>query len=341
MKPLEAVQPPAFGEAVQVAAGVHWVRMPLPYRLDHVNVWVIEDGDGWSVVDTGADTQAAMDVWLRIERDILQGRSIRRVFGTHMHPDHIGLAGWLATRHGAQLCMSALEYMTHRMLVAGARHGPSDELLDFFRRAGWGAAAIEAHRQRPFRHGEHIHPVPDTFHRLRDGQSVRIGAHVWEVMTAYGHSPEHVCLYCEDLRLFISGDHVLPRISSNVSVHPYEPDANPMGDWFASMGRLKFRLPEGVRVLPSHHDCFTGLHGRIDQLVAGQENALERLRKHLSSPRRVLDVFSVLFRSRISEDDAHQLGLATGEATANLNYLLRQGQVRLELREGVAWYSLA
>jgi glyoxylase-like metal-dependent hydrolase (beta-lactamase superfamily II) len=181
--------------------------------------------------------------------------------------------------------------------------------------------------------------MPDSYHRIRDGQSIRIGAHSWEVVMGNGHSPEQSCLYCADLKLFISGDQVLPRISSNVSVYPIEPDANPMADWHASLERIRTRVPDDVLVLPAHNDCFHGLHARIGQLAEGQEEAEVQLRKALETPQRVVDVFPALFHRKVSMADSAQLGMATGEALANLHYLMRRGEVGKQVIDGVAWYQ--
>lgn len=322
----------------EAVPGVHWIRMPLPYRLDHINLWALADGEGWTLVDTGARTEETAALWEEFTARAPLSRPLTRVLVTHMHPDHIGRAGWLTRRHGARLWVSALEYLSFRALASDmSREAPADA-LQFYREAGWRRPAIEAYQARFGAFGKNIYALPDSYRRLRDGQAVRIGEHVWEVITGTGHSPEHVCLYCHDLKLLISGDQVLARISSNVSVFPIEPEANPMADWFTSLERIKFRVPDDVLVLPAHHDCIRGLHARIDQLRSEQEQALDSLRDALAQPRRLVDVFPALFTSLIRESDAHQLGLATGEALAHLNFLMRRGEAQRELREGVAWY---
>jgi len=187
-----------------------------------------------------------------------------------------------------------------------------------------------------------IHPLPDSFHRLRDGDELRIGAHLWRVVTGSGHSPEHACLYCPELKVLISGDQVLPRISSNVSVNPTEPDADPMSDWLASLAKLKREVPDDVLVLPSHNECFRGLHARLDALASGQEKALLRLRRSLQERKRAIDVFGALFARPIGENDVALLGMATGESVACLNHLVRRGEASRELdADGVAWYRIA
>jgi glyoxylase-like metal-dependent hydrolase (beta-lactamase superfamily II) len=220
------------------------------------------------------------------------------------------------------------------------------EGIHFYRRAGWSDAALETYRVRFGSFGKHIHALPDSFRRLHDGDVVRIGANDWRVVTGAGHSPEHACLYCPALRVLISGDQVLPRISSNVSVYPTEPDADPMADWLASLAKLRRGIPDDagdVLVLPAHNEPFRGLHARLDALERGQHVALKRLERTLSEkPRRAVDVFGALFGRPIEEANVALLGMATGESIACLNHLMHRGRARREFDDaGVAWYRLA
>ena len=260
-----------------------------------------------------------------------------------MHPDHVGMAGWLTRKFGVRLWMTRLEYLTCRVMVSDSGREAPPEGTDFYRRAGWGAAAIESYRLRFGNFGKYIHTLPDSYRRLQDGEELRIGEHLWRVVVGNGHSPEHACLYCPALKLLISGDQVLPRISSNVSVYPTEPDANPMADWYASLAKLKREVPDDVLVLPAHNECFRGLHARLDSLHKGQDRALERLRRALGGePRRAVDVFTALFARPIAETDLNLLSMATGEGLACLNYLLQRREIDCEIdAQGVAWYRLA
>jgi glyoxylase-like metal-dependent hydrolase (beta-lactamase superfamily II) len=332
---------PAVGGWLAVEPDLLWVSLPLPYRIDHINVWLLRDGEGWALVDTGTHTEAVVAVWERLRSEVLQGQPITRVIVTHMHPDHIGMAGWLQARCGAPLYISEGEYLHARLHMANAGQAAPETELRFVREAGWDEAAVAAHAQRFGRFGQHIHPLPTSFQRLRDGQTLRIGAHDWQVLIGHGHSPEHACLHCPERGWFISGDQVLPRISSNVSVHAQQPEADPMADWFVSVERIRSRVPDSVLVLPAHHGAFQGLHARLDRLREGQQLALRRLHGRLAEPKRVVDVFAALFGRAISPSDASQLELATGEAVACLNYLIRRGQARRELIDGVAWYTQA
>ena len=331
--------PPARGRTLEVAPGVHWLRMPLPYALDHINLWVLDDGDRWALVDTGVRTDDVAQAWREAFAASADPRPLSRVIVTHMHPDHVGLAGWLTRKFGVELWMTRLEYLTCRVMVSDTGREAPPEALEFCRRAGWDEGAVEGYKARFGHFGRHIHPLPDRFRRLHDGQRLPLGSQLWRVVVGSGHSPEHACLYNEGQGVLISGDQVLPRISSNVSVHPTEPDENPMADWLASLAKIKAQVPDDVLVLPAHNEAFRGLHARLDYLAATQLRTLARLCKSLTEPRRTIDVFGALFARAIGENDAGLLNLATGESQACLNYLLQRGEITRSLdADGVAWY---
>jgi glyoxylase-like metal-dependent hydrolase (beta-lactamase superfamily II) len=327
--------PPSPGRAIEVAPGVLWLRMPLPFALNHINVWALADGDSWTIVDTGMQTPETTAAWQNAFSDVLVNRPIGRVICTHMHPDHIGMAGWLTRRFDCALWVTRLEYVTCRMLVADTcREAPADAVR-FYRAAGWDDEAIEDYKARFGGFGKNVHALPDSFRRISDGDEIEIGGRRWHAVIGRGHSPEHLCLYCPESELMISGDQVLPRITSNVSVFPTEPEADPLADWLFSITDIARRVPDGVLVLPSHNEPFLGLHARLARLNARHEEALARLLEALREPKRVLDVFELLFRRPVDRD---LLILATGESLAHLNCLMHRGLVGRELIDGIAWY---
>jgi glyoxylase-like metal-dependent hydrolase (beta-lactamase superfamily II) len=332
--PLERT--PEVGQAIEAAPGVMWMRMPLGGPLAFVNVWAIRDGEGWALVDTGVQTDQTSNAWRQVFQGPLGGLPITRLFITHQHPDHIGLAGWITREFQCRMWMTRLEYLQCHRQTADAGGQTRQRAIDFFRAAGWDGQALERFGTRLGGFGMGVSPIPDDFQCVRDGDDIMIGAHRWRIVVGSGHSPEHACLYCPDLKLLISGDQVLPRISSNVSVSPVEPDGDPLTGWLVSLARIKTLVPDEVLVLPAHNDPFFGLHLRIDHLIRGHERGLKRLEKLLTKPKRAVDVFRVLFARKIGPD---LLGLATGESLAHLNCLLGRGLATTSTdAAGVAWY---
>lgn len=337
--PFESGPTPGAGDAVDVAPGVKWLRMPLGGALSFINVWAIEDGEGWCVVDTGMQTRDTSQAWRTAFKDALGGRPITRVIVTHLHPDHIGLAGWMTRKFQCRLWMTRLEYLQCRMLVADTGREAPEDGMRFYKAAGWDEDALENYRARFGGFGKAIYQLPDSYRRVDDGDEFKIGAHTWRIVTGNGHSPDHACLYCPELKLLISGDQVLPRISSNVSVFPTEPDADPLTDWMTSCAKVKREVPDEVLVLPAHNDPFHGLHARLDHLIAGHERSLGRLEKTLAEPKRAIDVFGALFARPIGPE---LVGMATGESLAHINCLIERGKAVAEADEdGVIWYRAA
>ncbi|WP_286612410.1 MBL fold metallo-hydrolase [Variovorax jilinensis] len=322
--------------ALEIAPGILWQRLPLPSGQT-VNAWALRDGDGWTVVDCGMSNEPALEVWRRLLSPAgpLEGRPVRRVIGTHLHADHVGMAGWLCAEFDGELWMTRSEYLQASLLQARSGGLMSASELSFYARAGWDAAALGA--LQPM--GRHMAPLPTRYRRIRDGECVRIGDDDWQVLVGSGHSTEHACLYCPARGLLLSGDQVLPSISSNVSVWPSEPGANPMQDWLASLAMLRRVVPDDVLVLPAHHDPFRGLHGRLAQLERKRHRALDRLRDALEqADRRAVDCFETLFgRKEFASVFVQQL--ATGEAVAYLHYLVDRGEAVVhEDVHGIAWY---
>jgi glyoxylase-like metal-dependent hydrolase (beta-lactamase superfamily II) len=330
-EPLEA------GGARAIADGVVWARLPVPGRIGHVNVYLLRDDDGWTLVDTGVgEGPVEEQLAFMIDRE-LDGARIVRVIATHMHPAQIGQAGLVCRRHGAPLWMSRLEYMNARVLAAD-RPPPPQEAIDFLLAAGWKEAWLKGYRERFGGYGRAIRALPPSFTRIEDRDDVLIGGRIWRVITGEGHSPEHVCLWQPDLKLFLSGDQVLPKTESVVAVWPTEPGGDPLNDWLTSCWRIMAAIPDDVLVLPSRDAPFRGLHARLDQIILEHQGRLERVKAALDKPRRVVDLLKLMHQREPAE--AERLTF-TGETLAHLNYLKRKGRVSYALDEtGVAWFEL-
>jgi len=327
---------PEVGEAVDVFPGFKWLRLPLPFLLGHINVWLLQDGDGWAIVDTGIFTAATREVWENVFTQYLDDAPVTRVIVTHLHPDHVGCAGWLCDRFGVELCMSRDEYLLCRLLVSDTGMPAPEEGRRFYRLAGFSEDRMFHYVEMFGSFGKIVAALPQSYHRLVEGPALNIGEHEWQVIIGHGHSPEHACLYCPELNVLISGDQILPTISSNVSVFPTEPGANPLADWFESLRRLQDVLPDDVLVLPSHGKPFRGVKFRLQELIEEHETGLEKLRKLCREPQRAVDVFPALFKSKITDSN---LMMATGEAIAHINYLLYAGELEIDQEEdGIRWY---
>ena len=332
---------PAPGHAIEVAPGVHWVRFTLPFSLDHINCWLIEDGEGWAVVDTGLRGHETEEQWRRLFTGVMGGRPVTRVFATHLHPDHIGQAGFLVRHFGAPLWMTRAEFLLARVLCLDVRPEPPAEAVDFYRRCGFTPEMIETYKARGFGNFSlGVTEMPVGYQRMSDGDRIEIGGDEWEVVVGRGHSPEHACLWSPTRKLLISGDQVLPRISSNVSVGVTEPEADPLTDWLDSLEILARRIPDDVMVLPAHNEPFTGLHYRLQRLAQGHQRRLDITVDALEEPRHALDLMLPMFKRKLEGTD---LMLALGEGLAHLHCLRARGLImREEGADGVHyWRRLA
>ena len=320
---------PAIGTASALVPGVHWMRMPLPFALDHINLWLLADArdgnPGWTAVDCGVANDATRAGWEQVFAGAMDGQALLRVIATHCHPDHVGLADWLCRRFEAPLWATTGEYGFARMMSAALPGVDGVAALPHFERHGLADPALRATMgERRNYYPSLVPAVPHAYTRMQDGQQLVIGAHVWTVITGFGHSPEHAALYCEALTLLISGDMVLPRISTNVSVFAIEPEGNPLQQYLDSLGKFA-RLPEDTLVLPSHGRPFRGLHTRIAQLRAHHAARLDEVLAVCATPVSAMDIVPVMFRRPL---DAHTLTFALGEALAHLHKLWFEGKLR-------------
>lgn len=326
---------PGPGEAVAVAEGVLWMRLALPMRPNHVNVYALDDGDGWTVVDTGLATDACRAAWAALIAGPLGGRRIARLIVTHHHADHIGLAGWFQAAQGAELWTTRTAWLTARMLTLDEQPRPSPQALAFWRGAGMDPVMlVERAEARPFNFADVVAPLPPGFRRIAQDDEIVAGGRRWRVEIGHGHAPEQATLWGLDHDLVLTGDQVIAGITPNLGVYPTEPEADPVGDWLASCTRLGDLAQAGHLALPGHRLPFTGLGERLADLAAHQRQALARLEAFLAEPRTAAACLGVLYGRAIG---AREYGLALAEAVGHLNHLHRTGRARREPGPEGAW----
>lgn len=328
---------PEEGEPFEVADGVHWLRMPLPIALDHINLWLLRDGDGWTVVDSGFGSDECREVWEHVFTTFLTPSQVKRVIVTHLHPDHIGLASWLALRCECPVLISKGEFEMYNNITIRDEAAFQLESQQFFTEMGYDTDVI----------AKFVHfmsndkPVESRVQAsmcefIADGDVIDIDGRDWLVVSGNGHSPEHSCLYNPELNVFISGDQSIPRISSNVSVYPSNRSQNPLNDWLNSCAKLRDLIPNDTIMLPSHQEPFCNNKARMQELIDNHNVDLNRLRLAVESPISTVEARAVMFNRELSLMDVL---LATGETLAHLNYLLYEGELSMTHdAQGVARY---
>lgn len=327
--------PPAPGHAINVAPGILWMRLPLPMALDHVNIYALRDGDGWTLIDTGFHSKTSVRLWKQLLNGPLEGLPIVRVIVTHHHPDHIGMAGWFQTNHGAELWTTRTAWLFARMLTLDRQETWPKETLAFYRSAGMDKAFYDKRKSdRPFNFSDVVAPLPLGFRRIQQDDVLKIGTREWTVHIGNGHAPEHATLWSDD-DLILSGDQIIPGISSNLGVYATEPDADPVAAWLESCERLAILAKPAHFAMPGHKLPFVGVPQRLEQLVENHHSALKRLLKYLGTPKSAANCFQPLFKRTIGEDE---YGLALVESIGHLNHLYKTGKVTRERdKSGEIW----
>jgi glyoxylase-like metal-dependent hydrolase (beta-lactamase superfamily II) len=326
----------ALGPKIEMSPGLFGMRLPLPFALDHVNVWLLRDDDGWTLIDTGIANDDTKAFWSHFISGSLDGRPIKRLIATHFHPDHMGLAGWLCEQTGAEFLATRTEWLTARALA----HDQSDAFVEagrrFDHRAGLDSELVAARAKRGNLYRTRALAPPSTYARVEEGDVIPIDGESWRVLIGRGHAPEMIGLYNPEREILIAADQILQKISPNISVWPTEPNGDPLADYMQSLRPFR-DLPETTLVLPSHGQPFYGLQARIDQLIDHHRDRLDRAVSASGDGRTAAEIMPALFDREL---DAHQLGFALGEAIAHLNHLVANGRlVRTTDTEGIDRYS--
>ncbi|HIJ38764.1 MAG TPA: MBL fold metallo-hydrolase [Rhodospirillaceae bacterium] len=319
-------KPPSVGCGLALLDGLIWLRMPLPFALDHVNLWLMESGQAWALVDTGISDQKTREAWRAVFSEVMGGRPLERLVVSHFHPDHMGLAAWLERQFGVSMETPRMEWLYGRMLSEDKSQDIVHCSVRFYRAAGFDDDLLAMVAQRGNAYGARVKHIPVFCRCLNEGDLLLLGGRRWSVMLGEGHTPAHACLWCAEEKILISGDQILPSISPNISVWPSEPDGNPLAAFMASLVRFR-ALPDDCLVLPSHGLPFRGLHHRIDQLLAHHEERLAMTAEAARQPVTAYQLLRILFDRPL---DNHQLFFAQGESLAHLHCLMGRGEITRE-----------
>jgi len=329
---------PGAGKTIEVAPGIHWLSTPLPFRLRDINLYLLEDGDGWTIVDCGYARDDVRAQWEQVWAGTLKGKPVTRLIVTHFHPDHIGNSAWLCERWNLRPWMTQAEWLTANLALQNLEIDSIAHRHDFYIANGLDETNQELFRTGvvPYAHGVQL---PSAFNRLFDGDALLINGKTWKVIVGRGHSPEHASLYCDEIGVLIAGDQLLPEITTNVSVWPSEPDADSLGLFLCSLDRFEAVLRADTLALPSHRRPFHGVHSRIAELRQHHRERLDTLLAVIATgPVTAGGVLSHLFPPGL---DGHQIQFAMGEALAHLNYLVNRGVLQRYVDKGVAYFALS
>ena len=310
---------PKDGELLNVKGGIHWLRMPLPIALNHINLWLIEGNNGFTIIDSGMSTDEAKGIWRNIFNEFVSPKKVEKILITHMHLDHSGLAGWLSSELNIDPHFTQKEHNETQKIIGGMSDEQIDLALDYYRKCGYDKKSEDQFRERIGLRKSLSSQKVEEIIVIKDGDVLNLSDGEWKVIIVEGHSPEHACLYNKENNVFICGDALLPRITPNVSVNPISPDANPLQSWIESLEKIKSMIPNDALVLPSHGYPYVGAHHRIDAIIENHFKKLESVLEAITEPKNVTDLFSLLFKSEINE---HTRVLAVGETMSHLNFLI-------------------
>jgi len=325
------------GKVMEVVDGVYWVRMPLPFQLDHINLWLIDEHSGWTLIDTGINNAETIRLWFKLLPNLPHGGRINRLICTHAHPDHMGLAGWFCDEFGLTLNTTRKEWDMGVRLSRG-RVQEEAEFKKFFKKAGCSTKQINSLSRHLLTSNRFFYKVPLNYVRINDTDEIRIGGRNWKVIVGKGHSGEHACLYCGEIDVLIGGDQILPKITPTIILQTNEPNDNPLRAFLDSNKKFK-KLREETKVLPSHNEPFVGLQIRLNQYEEHHFRRLEQTYEACKYGATAMDVSRALFSEKT---DPYHLYFSVGETLSHLRYLEVEGRlIASNGFDGVAIYQQA
>lgn len=329
---------PEPAKIMEVASGVFWLRMPLPFDLDHINLYLIRGETGWTLVDCGINAEICKELWEQIIETYFDGLPLERIIVTHFHPDHVGLAGWLVKKTGAEFCMSRAEWLSARAAYLDDQNASREYMINFYKRSGLAPSSIEDVYKLGNMYHSNVTEVPVEYNRIKAGDHFMINGNRWDITTAAGHSPEHVCLHCEELDVVIGGDFLLPRISPIISIWFTEPDGNPLAEFFDFLSGAD-DLNKDPMVLPAHGRPYRGMATRMTQLRDHHHERLIEALEVCKSPALASDVMKVMFSHRTLDPVTERF--AIGETLAHLNLLIAEGKLERQMGDDGRYQYIA
>ena len=327
--------PPSNGEPMRVADDLYLLRLPLPFALDHVNVWLLEGDSGWTIIDSGLGTDQCLDIWEKILDGLLKSKPVEKLILTHYHPDHVGLSGDLVQRTGACVFMSRTEWLTANMLFHDTRGEMNSGMLRLFHQHGLPDNCFDQMKKTKNIFASRCSSLPLSYQRLKHGDVIEIAGSDWQCRQGQGHSPEHIALFNKDRKILIAGDHILPKITPNIPMPVQETSANPIAAYINSLNTYR-DIDDDVLVLPSHRLPFRGIRIRIDQLITHHYQRLDHLFEACDKPVNVYQVLPVLFKRKL---DLNQMKFAMLEALSHMVFLEQAGRLRKSVVKGVHTYQ--